>query len=156
VQSSHLKELADLSKKLDGFDDRLRSMGGVAGAIFWTCPFPAWLKSPNGAGDNYWVMAAINRAYEKAFNVSIMTYCDKPDYDIWGVEVAAGFRANDIAVRDGGKMVVTDERFPLVGNFGPHRVVKWPVYEANVFRGVAGAVVGPTILDWIDAHATGK
>lgn len=144
-----LAKLAELSERMDHYDEKLRSMGGVAGAIFWTCPYPCWLKSPNGAGDNYWVMAAINRAYEKAFKVSMDTYCGRPDRDIWGEDIAAGFRANDIAVRDGGKLVHRAELFGLDGDPGPHMVVKWPVYENGVFRGVAGAAVGPSILAWV-------
>jgi hypothetical protein len=147
--NTDLARLTLLDQRLDRYDERLRSMRGVFGAIFWTCPYPCWMKAPNGQGDNYWVMAAINRAYEKAFSVSADTYVGQPDTAVWGPEIAAGFRLNDVAVRDGGRLVRTAEKFSLGGDMGPHLVLKWPVYESGTFQGVAGAAVGPTILGWI-------
>lgn len=147
-----LRQLQALSEKLDKYDERLASMRGVFGALFWTCPYPSWMKAPNGAGDNYWVMAAINRAYEKAFNVTAAEYVGTPDTKIWGDEIASGFRINDMAVRDGGRMVRTMEAFDLGGNPGPHGVIKWPVYEDGIFRGVGGVAMGPTVLEWIIKH----
>lgn len=144
-----LHDLKTLTERLDKYDERLTLMRGVFGAVFWTCPYPSWLKTPNGAGDDYWVMAAINRAYEKAFNVSSDKYVGIPDVKIWGEEIAAGFRINDMAVRDGGRMVRTMEMFDLGGNPGPHGVIKWPVYAEGVFKGVGGVAMGPTVLDWI-------
>lgn len=150
-----LEKLEELNRRLDRHDMRLRAMQGIAASVFWTCPYPSWVKSPNGSGDNYWVMTAINAAYEKAFKVNASEYLGRPDHVIWPADVAAQFRLNDMAVRDAGRLIRTYEKFNLDGNEGPHLVVKWPVYEQGVFSGVAGIAVGPTVLEWVSKNGGG-
>lgn len=57
-------------------------------------PFPFWIKNIDGT------MMYINKAYEKAFNITKAYYVGKKDNEVWGEEKAMVYRASDIEARN--------------------------------------------------------
>lgn len=77
-------------------------------------PFPFWIKDSNGT------MMYVNKAYEKAFNVSKSRYIGNKDESIWGIEKAKEFRKGDLEARDDPK------GYKIFSNECDHyHVVKW-------------------------------
>ncbi|WIC41457.1 hypothetical protein MA9V1_193 [Chryseobacterium phage MA9V-1] len=99
-------------------------------ATSWDLPFPYWLK------DMQHNMVYINAKYEKTFNVRSIDYVGKKDSDIWPVEIAEKFKAND------QKMIDGDDEFIIsqteVDGFV---VIKWKRWAGSILIGVAGMCI---------------
>jgi PAS domain-containing protein len=99
-------------------------------------PLPMWLKDLNGR------MLSVNKAYEEAFLLPIgkdaSDYIGRYDVDIWGEEVAKGFRENDLEAINSDAPIWKIEN---VGELGNHKVVKYVRMAGKVKLGIAGIAI---------------
>jgi PAS domain S-box-containing protein len=69
-------------------------------------PSPAWIK------DESFRYVYVNPIFEKLFELKLKNIHGKTDFEIWPQEVAAEFRANDLAVLSSNKPLQAVERSP--------------------------------------------
>ena len=78
-------------------------------------PFEAWLKEVTivGSGPPEFNVLLINSEYEFNYRVSRSRYESSTDAEMWGEEVAAKFRENDLKVLASKSSIVTYEEYPI-------------------------------------------
>jgi PAS domain S-box-containing protein len=87
----------------------------------------------------------VNRRYEEVFQVTKASVLGRTDYDIFPIEVADRFRANDRAALAAGKPVAMEEYAPLEDGSHSYISVKFPLQgpDGNV-TGVCGIATDVT------------
>jgi len=96
-------------------------------------PTIAWVKDEMGC------YIYLSRAFEKRFGARLADWYGKTDAELWLPEIAAEFRANDLAVLAAGQpMQVTEETLTSDGERCSWLTTKFPFCDAAGHRFVAG------------------
>lgn len=99
-------------------------------------PVPMWLKDQNG------MMLSLNQAYEDAFLLpqgkTRVNYIGHYDEDIWGEDIAAMFRGNDLAAATEKKLSFVIEDSIENSLLKDWEFFKYPKYVDGIFIGVGG------------------
>ena len=111
---NEISNLKNIIEKLNIYLVKKENEFTLFSNIKYNYPFPFWIKDSNGT------MMYVNKAYEKAFNVSKSRYIGNKDESIWGIEKAKEFRKCDLEARDDpkGYKMFSDE-------CDYYNVVKW-------------------------------
>jgi len=112
-------------------------------------PFPAWIK--RRGEDGVFRMIMINNSYVNTFGVSKARYEGNTDEDIWGEEIARGFKKADDEVFATKGYVLTRE---LIPQRGPDTKAAWSrVWKFSIKLGESNyGVGGVVVIDFIDGR----
>jgi PAS domain S-box-containing protein len=104
-------------------------------------PAMVYIKDADGA------YTLVNSRYEELFRVGGAELRGKTDHDIFPVDFADRFRANDLQVLAEGRSLQVEEQFPQGDGIHVYLSVKFPLYdEHGVATGVCGIATDITEL----------
>lgn len=97
-------------------------------------PLPAWIKGKDG------VMLVVNRNYARKYGKPVTDYAGSRDDEVWPVDVAAEFDANDARVFALGEPIIVREHTPTWSDAKHEGLfLKFPLRDQ---KGVIAAVGG--------------
>lgn len=109
-----------LSKNAESENRNTRSQG-----VVYSLPVPWWAKKVDGT------MVDMNQAYERWHlldkGLTRNDYIGSTDLQVWGPEIAALFRHNDLDVLRSGEMKVCVEQVVVGGRVVDVYVIKYPI-----------------------------
>ncbi len=125
--------LARVVQDKERVEQQLRSSNARFEAFMDNSPLVGYMKNEQGQ------MLYYNRPFAERFQITREEWLGKDDHELWPAEFAAEFRANDLAVIAGGRLVVSDETTPgFDGKDTYWRSYKFPFVNAAGEHLVAG------------------
>lgn len=133
-----LDELRRITEVLVTREDSITNEADLLSRAYSSLPVPVWVKDTGSR------MLFCNKAYEEAYGKDITYYIGRNDIDLWGEEVAAAFRKNDLKVLESKKPYLTTEQFPSAsaGRKIYGHVCKFPILERHRVVAIGGIVLG--------------
>lgn len=114
-------------------ESELRSSSALFRVFMDNSPLISYMKDQAGR------MIYYNRRFAERFSIDQEVWLGKDDFELWPSEFAAAFRATDLGVLAGGKLVVTEEVSPGDGAEPIHwRTYKFPFTDAFGEQFIAG------------------
>ena len=130
------KKLADLKREVSD----LRQKVLLIESSTQNLPLPMWLKDLGG------IMLALNPTYEQEFlfprGYTAGDYVGQSDHNVWPIEVANSFIANDKWVARNKSVFYGYENVPDAhGELVEWYIIKYPRYASGVLVGIAGVAI---------------